>query len=74
MAKTIVHDWNVDPATGFAVYGDEESGGLGYMRTHDPATWQMLREILVQLKMINIHLASMTEEQIINLDTEGLKT
>lgn len=70
--REITHYWQPDPDIASAVKGEGQVGGQQYLYVADPQARALLGEILLELKKINVQLATMTEDELTDKDIEGL--
>ena len=62
-----------DPTQPQAVYGTDSGGDLSAMQTQDVTTRDLLGLILLELRKMNIHLASLSGEEVADADIEGIE-
>ena len=60
----IEHNWQRDPAIAQTVDGASESGGTSFLRTKSPSAEDLLSEILIELKKLNLRQEEVFEQSI----------
>ena len=72
MELDITPDWMRDPDTAYAVKG-EEYAGLTQVRTMDLKSIGLLKEILVELRRMNVQLSLLTNQEVSDHDIERVE-